>query len=170
MVEIVTDSMANLERWHRAILRFAPQWEPKFARPLYEGHLRLGTRASIALDGTRVVGTSLYFSATVDDWVVARADEVPEPLANCILRTHIYVAEDAKGRGLSRALTTATTEDAIAQNYTHVLALGYQTDEIYQWARAIHEGLPSRRDLPFEDRYGRPTWITALSDLAPATA
>ncbi|WP_273523935.1 GNAT family N-acetyltransferase [Rhodosalinus sediminis] len=165
MVEIVTESMAALARWHGAILRFGPQWTPAQARPLYEGHLRLGTRASVAFEGDHVVGTSLYFPAQVDPWIVERADQSPEPLAGCILRTHIYVAEAAQGQGLSRQLTTATVTDALAQGYSHVLALGYQTEEIFTWARQIHAGLPSRRDLPFVDRNGRPTWITALVDL-----
>lgn len=169
MTEIITDSMAALKRWHVSILRFSPEWSPRLSRPLYEGYVRLGTRAAIALDGTRVVGTSLYVPATAEPWAVEHADAIPEPLANCIVRTHIYVAEGAQGRGLSRALTTASMRDALEQGYTHVLAYGYQTEEIYQWARALHDGLPSRRDLPVTDRKGRAAWITALEDLVPVT-
>ena len=165
MTEIVTDSMAGLDRWHRAILKFSPEWDPRFARAMYEGFLRLGTRASIALEGNRVVGTSLYFPATEEPWAVEHAQHIPEPLSNCIVRTHIYVADDARGSGLSRALTAASSTDAIAQGYTHALAYGYQTEEIYEWARKIHEGLPSQRYLPVTDRSGRRTWITALADL-----
>ena len=170
MTEIVTDSMAGLERWHRAILKLSPGWDPKFAREMYEGFIRLGTRASIALDGNRVVGTSLYFPATEEPWAVEHAEHIPEPLSNCIVRTHIYVVDEARGSGLSRELTSASATDAIAQGYTHTLAYGYQTDEIYEWALKVHEGLPSQRYLPVTDMNGRTTWITALVDLAgPST-
>lgn len=121
-----------------------------------------------ALDGEKVVGTSLNFDAKNSDFLrqnlSAYLDQAGIPISTCVTPACIYLDPTYSGQKIGDSLSVAKSQHSLSDGYEYTVLWGYETQAIFDYSTRIGNLI----DTGVDDQKGFRVYLRKLEDVISA--